>query len=318
MIKKKLRILTSWQQFMKYLVLILSTLTWQISFCQEPKTIYRNHTDSSQNFYIVTLPKEKIKGLLVLNYKILSDSAKKQAFDLGICTLTIIPTKNPLDNLLSKDILSIIDDMIGEVIHTYNVSSRNIIIGGMSAAGTGSIRYAEYCYSNKSKNKIKPSGVFGVDPPLDYERLYNESIKAVKRNFNQDAIDESKMLINLLTENLKGTPKTNIKNYQNISPFCYSAENGGKAFLLNQLAVRLYTDPDVNWWIDNRRKDYYDLNSIDNAALINQLKINGNSNAELIITYKKGVKTDNHPHSWNIVDQQELLLWCNKVFNELN
>ena len=36
------------------------------------------------------------------------------------------------------------------------------------------------------------------------------------------------------------------------------------------MAVRLYTEPDVNWWIDNRRKDYYDLNSIDDAALINQ------------------------------------------------
>jgi len=302
---------------MKYLLLILLLITTQLSLGQQAKTVYKSPTDSSQNYYIITLPKNAITGLLVLNARILSDSSKIQAYNLGICTLTIIPTAKPLENFTSNDLLNNIDEMIGEVIHTYKISNRNIIIGGMSVAGTGSVRYVEYCYSNKSNNKIKPAGVFGVDPPLDYERLYNESSKAIARNFSKDAVDESRMLIEILSKNLKGTPKTNIKSYQKNSPFCYSASNGGNAYLLNHLAVRLYTEPDINWWIDNRRKDYYDLNSIDNAALINQLKLNGNSNAELIISHNKGVKIDGHPHSWNIVDQQELLLWCNKIFKEL-
>ena len=108
--------------------------------------------------------------------------------------------------------------MIGEVILRYNIDPGKIIIGGMSVAGTGSVRHAEYCYSGKSAYGIKPCGVFGVDPPLDYERLYNESKNAVNRNFSKDAVDESKMLITILTKSLKGTPKTNLQSYQKNSP----------------------------------------------------------------------------------------------------
>ena len=283
---------------------------------QQSKVIYKNPNDSSQNFYVITLPKDTIKGLLVLNARILSDSSKMTAYSLGICTLTIVPTANSLENLTSDRILNTIDGMIGEVIRKYRISNHKIIIGGMSAAGTGSVRYAEYCYLNKSMYAIKPCGVFGVDPPLDYERLYNEAKKAITRNFSKPAVDESRMIIEVLSKNLKGTPQTNIKMYQTNSPFCYSAPNGGNAYLLNHIAVRLYTEPDINWWIDNRRKDYYDLNAIDDAALIDQLKLSGNSKAELIVTNNKGVKIDGHPHSWSIVDEQELLLWCNKIFSE--
>lgn len=281
---------------------------------QQSKTVYKNPADSSQNFYVISLPKGSIKGLLVLNARYLSDSSKITAYNLGICTLTIVPTTSYLDNLTSGSILNTIDRMIGEVIRGYKISNNKVIIGGMSVAGTGSVRYAEYCYLNKSLYGIKPCGVFGVDPPLDYERLYHESNNAIIRNFSKDAVDEGKMLIGILANNLKGTPQTNIKSYQANSPFCYSAANGGNAYLLNHIAVRLYTEPDINWWIDNRRKDYYDLNSIDDAALINQLKINGNSNAELIVTDKKALNTDGHPHSWSMVDENDLLLWCNKIF----
>lgn len=285
---------------------------------QQSKTVYKNPKDSSQNFYVIRLPKDTIKGLLVLNARALSDSSKIAAYNLGICTLTIIPTTNYLDNLTSDSIINTIDRMIGEVTRTYNISKRKVIIGGMSVAGTGSIRYAEHCYLNKSSNGIKPCGVFGVDPPLDYERLYNESNKAIIRNFSKDAVDESKMLIEILSRNMKGTPQTNIKSYQKNSPFCYSAANGGNAYLLNHLAVRLYTEPDINWWIENRRKDYYDLNVVDAAALINQLKLNGNSKAELIATNNKGFREDGvrHPHSWSILEETDLLKWCDKLFSE--
>ena len=299
---------------MKFLIILSLLFIGKMSLGQQSKAVYKNPKDSSQNFYVIRLPKDTIKGLLVLNARALSDSSKIIAYNLGICTLTIMPTTSYLDNLTSDSIINTIDRMIGEVIREYKISNNKIIIGGMSVAGTGSVRYAEYCYLNKSLYGIKPCGVFGVDPPLDYERLYHESSNAVIRNFSKDAVDEGKMLVEILTRNLKGTPKTNIKSYQTNSPFCYSATNGGNAYLLNHLAVRLYTEPDINWWIDNRRKDYYDLNSIDNAALINQLKINGNSNAELIVTDKKSLKIDGHPHSWSMVDEKDLLLWCNEIF----
>ena len=46
--------------------------------------------------------------------------------------------------------------------------------------------------------------------------------------------------------------------------------------------------------------------------MINELNRLGNQNAELITTQNKGYrKPDNrrHPHSWNIVDHEELTQW---------
>ncbi len=278
--------------------------------------VFKNPKDSSQNFYVVRTPKDTIKGLLVLNDRALSDSAKIKAYDMGIITLTVVPTSNSLQNLTSDSLLITIDKMIKEVITNYKVPKTKVIIGGMSAAGTGAIRYVQYCFSKKTTEGIKPVGVFAVDPPLDYERLWNEAENAVHRNFNKDAVDEGNALMKVLKEKLHGTPKTNITTYRMKSPFCHSAINGSNAFLLNNVAVRLYIEPDITWWINNRRKDYYDINAIDNAGLINQLKLNGNENAELMTSVNKGYREDGgrHPHSWSILDEDELLLWCEKLF----
>ncbi|KAA2241715.1 hypothetical protein F0L74_17730 [Chitinophaga agrisoli] len=281
---------------------------------QQKKTIYRDSRDSTHNFYVIRPPREAITGLLVLNDRGLSDSAKMDAWQQGIMILTVVPAVNSLDNLTSNAVLDTIDDMIAEVLTAYKISTGKVVIGGMSAAGTGAVRYAEYCYAGRSKAGIKPVGVFAVDPPLDYERLWNESNKAVERNFSKDAAEEGKTLLRLLNEQMKGTPRTRLTAYQQAGPFSYSAKQGGNAYLLNRLAVRLYTEPDINWWITNRHKDFYDLNAIDNAALINQLQLNGNTKAELIITSNKGIQAEGHPHSWSILDQKELLIWCNKLF----
>ena len=99
--------------------------------------------------------------------------------------------------------------------------------------------------------------------------------------------------------------------YISYSPFCYTAENGGNARAFKNIYLRCYTEPDVNWWIENRGRDYYGMNAIDLAALVNQLKILGGKKAELITTTGKGFRGDGsrHPHSWSIVDEKELIEW---------
>jgi len=58
---------------------------------------------------------------------------------------------------------------------------------------------------------------------------------------------------------------------------------------------------DVEWWIENRRQDYYGMNSIDCAGAINDLRILGNTRAQLIGTTNKGFRENGtrHPHSWS-------------------
>lgn len=93
-----------------------------------------------------------------------------------------------------------------------------------------------------------------------------------------------------------------------MSPF---AKGGGQAALLREVAVRLYTEPDVDWWMANRQVDYYSMNALDAAALITQLQLMGHKDAELITTHGRGFRPGGarHPHSWSIVDEEELAGW---------
>ena len=75
--------------------------------------------------------------------------------------------------------------------------------------------------------------------------------------------------------------------------------------------MRLYTEPDVIWTIENWRSDYYNLNAVDQAALTLQLLELGNTQAELITTTGKGYRPAGvrNPHSWTIVDEDDLANW---------
>lgn len=88
--------------------------------------------------------------------------------------------------------------------------------------------------------------------------------------------------------------------------------------MLSGLAIRVYSEPDVHWWMENRGKDYYDMNTTDAAALVNALRLQGHKEAELILTRDKGFRPDGsrHPHSWSIVDEKALISWFLKKTKE--
>ncbi len=62
--------------------------------------------------------------------------------------------------------------------------------------------------------------------------------------------------------------------------------------------------------------DYSDINGIDGSCIINELVLLGNKHAELILTKDKGYRRPNHrkqPHSWNIIDNPELIQWLQNL-----
>jgi hypothetical protein len=114
-------------------------------------------------------------------------------------------------------------------------------------------------------------------------------------------------------------PKADPAFFWNISPYSQSDSEHRSLKTLLTIPVRIYNEPDINWYIDNRRIDFYCINSLDGSAIINWLKSLGNSNAELMITTNKGYRISQkirHPHSWSIVDGQELLGWITKATNK--
>jgi hypothetical protein len=49
----------------------------------------------------------------------------------------------------------------------------------------------------------------------------------------------------------------------------------------------MYTDFDVEWLMKERHRDLYDWNGTDIIAMVNRLKIMGNEDANVIISYGK-------------------------------
>ena len=227
--------------------------------------------------------------------------------NLGVLFIT---TGNRLEFFFSEDSIRKVDRYIGEVIENYNIPKKNLFFAGMSLSGTRALKYAQFCAEGKSEFGILPAAVAVCDAPLDFVRFWKESDKAKRLNFNPLTANEGEWVTAYLEKNL-GIPKENLSAYQNYSVYCYYAEGGGNVKLLKDIPVRAYTEPDVLWWMETRRKDYYAMNAVDLAAMINELNISGNENAELIITHDKGYHPDGtrHPHSWSIVNNTELVEW---------
>ena len=176
------------------------------------------------------------------------------------------------------------------------------------------IRYAERAYENNTMLK-RPAGVFGVDPPLDLERLYN-TMTDKGRKLSEISIRENEYISKRIEDTFETNPKENPQYFWTVSPFSRSDTSRSALKPILNLPVRIYNDPDINWHIENRYADYSHMNVFDSAAMINWLKILGNKEAELIIAIGKGYRIaskERHPHSWTIADGNGVVQWMNNI-----
>lgn len=274
--------------------------------------------DTTQNYYVTVYPKEKIKGALILlpgfgelpKQTLIETDIYKFASNEGY--LTIIPALGDwsffyIDNSSHQKL----NQFIEEVFKKYNLNENAFFIGGHSFGGTMAVQYAQRAYATNSTLR-KPAGVFAVDPPLDIERLYNCMTTTNRPTKSPVSIQEDNYVSNRIQQEFKTDPKTNPAFFWDISPYAQSDNEHRSLKTLLTIPLRIYNEPDINWYIDNRSIDFYCINSLDSAAMINWLKSLGNSKAELIITSNKGYRVSRkmrHPHSWSIVGGGEFIKW---------
>ncbi len=199
-----------------------------------------------------------------------------------------------------------------ESINSNSISTKNIFIGGFSSGGNVSLLIANHLI--KINSLVKPKGVFVVDSPVDLLELYLCSKRNVKRNFSETSVVESKRTISSFDEYF-GNPEDNIDRYKLFSPFIYSQNWIENLKFLKNLRVRIYTEPDTKWWKENRMNEYEDLNAFYLKKMAQQLNEEfGHSNVELIETKNKGKRANGfrHPHSWSIVNKENLVNWILK------
>lgn len=186
-----------------------------------------------------------------------------------------------------------------------------IAVGGVSVGGTGAVRYAQYCAQRGCESAGAPRAVFAVDAPLDMERLWRSTAAVLARAWEGSNLAESRSILDRLSSQLGGSPSEHRAAYASRSPYLYFEPGGGNARLLRETALRLYTEPDIGYWIETRRFDYFNLNAFDAAGLVNRLRLAGNAEAELVVSSGRGVRPsgERNPHSWSIVDDADLARW---------
>ena len=271
--------------------------------------------------YTLWLPQGKTAGMIVFIHENRDTINREPIVDLAIqnqLSVLYTTTCNRLEFLFEQSKMRELEDYIFEVITKYDIPKDNLFYCGMSLEGTRVLKMAAFSQTSQSKHHLIPKAIVICDAPLDMVRFYRECKKASELNLNPIAASEGEWVSSYLKNNLQGTPQEKMKEYIDYSPFCYTAENGGNAGYFKNIYLRAYTELDVNWWIANRGKDYYSMNAVDLAALVNQLKISGSKKAELIITENKGYREDGsrHPHSWSIVNEKELVDWFVALISE--
>ncbi len=233
------------------------------------------------------------------------EAVKRQA------AVLYVTTGNRFEFLFDESAYTQLDGYLHKAIVEHGLPADRLLFGGMSLAGTRAMKFAIWCLEGKSAHGIRPKAVAVCDAPLDFVRFWKALDRSKRLQINPIAANEAAWVTAVLERNLDGTPKERPEAYQDYSPYSHDTDNGGRAAPLKDPPFRAYIEPDVQWWMDNRGNDYYSMNALDAAAVVNQLRISGNKKAELVLTSGKGHRPDGsrHPHSWSIVDNGELVEW---------
>lgn len=293
-------------------------------FGQKTEMIYNNPKDSaSDNCMIIYPEKTPYKSFLILiheyqgqgQYIPFQSDIPKTAVKNGV--LVIMPTfkTGPLsfgiDSLTQADL----DELITKIQNKYKLSDAKFYIGGFSIGGSCAVKYGERANTNPKLRK--PDAIFAVDPLLDFERCYNSLKREIR--LTTDSLQyhnkESISLMKRMEKEIGGTPIKVLSNYYFLSPYSVSDTTQQAVKKLRTTPIRLITEPDIQWQLNERDCDYYSMNSLDCAAFINELQQMGNKNAILVTTTNKGIRKPinrRNPHSWSIADPIETVQWLLK------
>jgi hypothetical protein len=292
------------------LVLALRDIT---AVAQDGETVCRQQFKTQNHCYRVYRPAGPARGLVVLLPYYGSDANEfssaalpKLLAEKNIATMAVSAS-----GYLNDDDLVTLRELIGDVVRELSIPAGSLAVGGISAGGTGAVRYSEYCISSRCDARSTPVAVFSVDAPLDFEAWWNRETLNLRRGYPNSSLEESQGILGALRSAMGGSPNQARQAYRSRSPFLASERDGGNARLLKNVPLRLYTEPDVGWMIDNMGRDYYTMNAVDQAALILQLRSLGNTEGVLITTTGKGFRPPGtrNPHSWTIVDEPGLADW---------
>lgn len=296
---------------------LLSHLETNVISHNDSIDLYANDGPSKDLLYDILVPAKKAQAVIVLlpgtwdrlEYVLSSNKELcRLAFQNQIAV--IVPSVNQRLTM-EKNVLDFLNAVFDHAITKYQLPKNKFILGGFSMGGLFSTRYAEYAYEDPSKVTVVPVAIYSVDGPTDMENIYHNAERAYAR---KPGPGEPQYILNEFKTYMGGVPDEFRKNYELYSTFSKARADGGNAQFLKNVPYRVYNDVDVTWWLQNRGADLYDMNALDQSAMINFLMKSGNKNAEFINAFGKGyrIEGNRHPHSWSIVDAKDCINWVMK------
>jgi pimeloyl-ACP methyl ester carboxylesterase len=298
----------------------LQHLHKEVVFNSDSSDYYVQDNAAKQLYYHAIVPEGKIKGAVVLlpgtwetTEHLISSNQKlcELAYDNNI--VIIVPSINQRLTM-TKGVVNILNGLLNNAIKQYDIPKDKFVIGGWSMGGLFSLRYTELANENSGATAIRPVAVFSCDGPCDLENVYGNFQRKVAKF---PGAFEPTYGIKELESYCGGNPVQVQKQYIYYSCYSHSQKDGGNAKFLKNTPVRIYDDVDPNWWMANRDVDMYDMNALDQSAMILLLRDAGNKNAEFINAYGKGyrIEGNRHPHSWSIVEPVDTIKWISKYIN---
>ena len=283
---------------------------------QYVEKIWVDKTDSVYGYYTVIKPSSlRIQGAVILldgfggNADNFLAETKIHNVAWANELLTVcIPTGQRL--YADASIIEYMNKVLSSIVTTYDLPKKQFAIGGMSSGGDIALRYAELCLEKPDAFPILPSAVFDVDSPVDLMGLYQSSERDIKKNTGGWWLGEAHMIMDIFNKDF-GDIHGDLKKYHDASPFSKDITSPGNERHLKNTALRTYHDVDINWFIQNRNRSIYEINMADASELINRLVMQGNKKAEFVSSKIQGQRSNGlrHPHSWNIVDEINLVQW---------
>lgn len=286
--------------------------------------IFDNFLPDKSLFYYALLPKSPIKGALVLlpstwerPESVLTNNKKLCQLASAEGLAVIVPSTN-MHISLDQPVTDFLNIVFTDAINRYKVPKDKFILGGFSLGGIISLRYTEQAYVNNTSTAIIPVAVYSVDSPVDFANMFRQFEREIEKNFSTMAVNEAKYYLNGMQKYFGGSPGQKPESFIKNSVYSRSEKYGGNTRFLKNVPLRIYSDPDIEWAMKNRLRDLYDMNAPDQTAMITELNLQGNKNAEYINALGKGYRLDGtrHPHSWSLVDPDECLKWikaCLKI-----
>lgn len=208
-----------------------------------------------------------------------------------------------------------LDALVAHALLRAAAPADRFAIGGFSAGGTGALRYAVLALGGQVRLAARPCAAFSVDAPLDLERWYRGMESHLRRMGPQAVgpfVGESRFLVGHLKRLMGGSPDEKPEVYRDRSVLSVALPDGGHARHLKDLPLRLYSEPDMAFYLEHGL-DYGSINAYDQVALASVLKAQGATRVSLVLTTGRGHRPDlggvRMPHAWSIVDEDELAGW---------